>query len=65
MLRENVRISDAGQKLLNNKALAERVAKAIMSEKENLQNGKTVQVGDVTIQLVTSMEGQATHLKEK
>lgn len=65
MPRENVRISDAGYRLLNDKELADRVAKVIMDRKDDLKHGSKIEVegSGLSIQLVTSLDEQSLSSK--
>lgn len=55
---QHVRISNKGWKLLNDRELANKVARAIVDGKEKLQTGEPINVeqGKVSIQMVTSIK---------
>jgi hypothetical protein len=59
MSRENVRISNTGRKLLDNKELADKVANAIMAGKDKLKTGQSVNVDGLSVKLVTSLDDRA------
>jgi hypothetical protein len=54
----HVRITNKGRKVLNNKALASRVVDTIMSNKDALEKGATISVGEshLSIKFVTTMK---------
>lgn len=58
MRRENVRISDNGQRLLDNNQLAQKVADAILEGQRDLAEGKVLLVDGLAIRLVTTMEAK-------
>lgn len=58
MFRDNVRISSTGHKLLQNKELASRVAKAISTGKHTLESGEVLKVADskIIVKMVNSIK---------
>lgn len=56
----HVRISDLGQKVLDDKTLAAKIADAIIEKRHQLENGETVQVPDSNGGIFISLSTNAT-----